>query len=226
MAGIVSFASIFVSPVLDIPAMERVFRAIKKGTVRADDNEACNFIKKEVGSVANEAHNSIKNNVNCEEKTVTEHERILLTDMTKPKKGEKLENLCGCLSYIDFFLANEDEAAMLTDCRDPFENANRIVSSGAGCAVIKRGKNGCIIRKQEETFEIPAYPGCKVVDTTGAGDSFAAGFLYGLSRGFSVQDCGRFACAVASCVVEEVGGSQLLDSLGEPMRRFEQIRLL
>ncbi|WP_408071453.1 carbohydrate kinase family protein [Butyrivibrio sp. JL13D10] len=179
MADIVSFASIFVSPMLDIPTLERLFDAI------------------------------------------TKHKKILLTDMTKPKKGEKLENLLGCLPYIDFFLTNEDEAAMLTDCSDAYENARRIVNAGAGCAVIKCGKNGCIIRNGEETIEIPAYQGCRAVDTTGAGDSFAAGFLYGLSRGFSIKDCGRFACAVASCVVEKVGGSESLDSIDEPMRRFE-----
>ncbi|WP_081676169.1 carbohydrate kinase family protein [Butyrivibrio sp. AC2005] len=182
MADIVSFASIFVSPILDIPSLERVFREIK-----------------------------------------SENSRILLTDMTKPKRGEKLSDIDCFLPYIDYFLANEDEISMLTDCKDAYENAAKVVEAGAGCAVIKRGSKGCIIKTATVCYEIPAYHDCKVVDSTGAGDSFAAGFLYGLSEGFSLRDCGRFACAVASCVVEKVGGSEGIVSDEEPFRRFEKI---
>ena len=61
-----------------------------------------------------------------------------------------------------------------------------ITASGVGCAVIKCGKKGCIIQTKDKCTEIPAFPVAKVADSTGAGDSFVAGFLYGLSRGFSV----------------------------------------
>ncbi|MCR5343989.1 MAG: epoxyqueuosine reductase QueH [Butyrivibrio sp.] len=185
LGGIVSFASIFVSPVLGIPAMERVFKAIKNGS---------------------------------------DFKRTLLTDMTKPKKGEKLSDIACFLPYIDYYLANEDEIAMLTDCRDAKENAGKVVAAGAGCAVIKRGSKGCLIKTADKCYEIPAYPDCKVIDSTGAGDSFAAGFLYGLSEGYSLDDCGRFACAVASCAVEKVGGSEGIDSADEPLKRYKVLK--
>ena len=62
-----------------------------------------------------------------------------------------------------------------------------------------------------------------VVDTTGAGDSFAAGFLYGLSEGYSLYDCGRFACATASCAIECVGAVDGVKSVDEVTRRYERI---
>ena len=186
MANIVSFASIFVSPVLRIASLERIFKQIKEGD--------------------------------------PEKKRILLTDMTKPKNGEKLTDIVCLLPYIDYFLANEDEISMLTGVKDPAENARRFIEEGAKCVVIKRGREGCIIRTKNDVLEIPAYLVDKVIDSTGAGDSFAAGFLYGLSEGYSLEDCGRFGCSVASCVVERVGGSDGLISIEEPKRRFEILK--
>ncbi|WP_051656605.1 carbohydrate kinase family protein [Butyrivibrio sp. AE3004] len=150
--------------------------------------------------------------------------RIILTDMTKPKNGEKLQDLRSCLPYIDYFLANNDEISMLTGESVPRENAELLIKEGVGCAVIKLGAKGCIIKTADAFYEIPAYSDCKVIDTTGAGDSFAAGFLYGLSEKFSLKDCGLFGCAVASCVVENIGGAEGVKSLEEPLQRFEKMK--
>ena len=190
MADIVSFASIFVSPLLRIASLERIFKQIKEPIKIAD----------------------------------SEKKRILLTDVTKPKNGERLSDIACLLPHIDYFLANEDEIAMLTGVKDAAENARRLIEEGANCVVIKRGKNGCLIKTNEDLLEIPAYTVEKVVDSTGAGDGFAAGFLYGLSEGYSLENCGRFGCAVASCIVETVGGSEGLESIEEPRRRFDILK--
>ena len=179
MGEIVSFASMFVSPLLDIPSMEQVFCKIK-----------------------------------------SQPGRILVADMTKAKKGERLEDIKCLLPYIDYVLPNEDEIAMLTGIKDSRKNAELLVESGVGCAVIKCGKKGCIIATKEKILEIPAYPVKEPVDTTGAGDCFAAGFLWGLSEGYSLEDCGRMACAVASCSVEQVGATAGVMSMEECMKRF------
>ena len=136
---IVSFASIFVSPLLDIPAMTRIFNRIKQ-----------------------------------------KPSRILVADLTKAKKGERLEDLADLLPYVDYILPNEDEIALLTGEKDPYINAGLLIEAGVSCAVIKCGSEGCLIRTKDEMYQIPAYHVQKCVDTTGAGDSFAAGFLLAL----------------------------------------------
>lgn len=182
MADIVSFASIFVSPLLDIDAMEQLFREIKK-----------------------------------------KPGRILAADMTKAKNGEKLEDLKKILPFVDYIFPNHEEITLLTGETDPLKNAKLLVEAGAKCAVVKCGAKGCLIHTKEETYEIPAYPVENVVDTTGAGDSFAAGFLYGLSEGYSLCDCGRFACAAASCAIECVGAVDGVKAVDEVMKRYERI---
>ena len=68
---------------------------------------------------------------------------------------------------------------------------------------------------------IPAYPGAKVVDTTGAGDSFVAGFIHGLSKGLSLQDCCRYGCAVSSVVVEHMGTQSIAGIKNEAEKRYK-----
>lgn len=182
MADIVSFASIFVSPLLDIDAMKCVFQEIK-----------------------------------------AKPGKILATDMTKAKNGEKLEDLKKILCYVDYIFPNQEEIALLTGETDPYINARLLVDAGVSCAVVKCGTKGCIIRTKDVLYEIPAYPMEHVVDTTGAGDCFAAGFLYALSEGMSLPECGRFACAVASCTIESVGATDGIKTLDEIEKRFQSL---
>ena len=179
---IVSFASMFVSPLLDIPAMTGLFRKIKENP-----------------------------------------DRILVADLTKAKKGERLEDMAELLPYVDYILPNEDEISLLTRVNDPYINAKLLIESGVSCAVIKRGSRGCLIRTDKEMYHVPAYPVKNCIDTTGAGDSFAAGFLWALSEGLPLIECGCFACAVASCTVEYMGSADGVISLETPLSRFHEI---
>ena len=149
--------------------------------------------------------------------------RILAADMTKAKNGETLEDLYGLLPYIDYILPNEEEIALLTGEDDPGKNAEILIEAGVSCAVIKCGTKGCLIRTKDELYRIPAYEVEHCVDTTGAGDCFAAGFLWALSEGYSLPQCGQFACAAASCAVERVGATDGVVSLEEPMRRRKNL---
>jgi len=67
-----------------------------------------------------------------------------------------------------------------------------------------------------------ADPGTKAA-LPPAGDCFAAGFLYALSEGMSLPECGRFACAVASCAIECVGATDGIKSVDEPWKRFQSL---
>ena len=147
--------------------------------------------------------------------------KILAFDMKFPHYGETLKDMRGMLSQADYFFPNEDELASLTGETDIYKNISTLLNYGLKCAVVKRGGKGCIIATKDEQIKIPACHVEKVIDTTGAGDCFAAGFLYGLSEGWRLEDCGKFACAVASCSVEEVGAVAGVTSLEKVMQRFE-----
>ncbi len=150
--------------------------------------------------------------------------RTLCADMTKAKNGEKLEDLRNILPMIDYIFPNEAEAELLTGEADARKSARMFTEAGAGCAVVKRGTRGCVIAREGEILELPAYPVARAVDTTGAGDAFAAGFVYALSRGMPLADCGLFACAAASCIVETAGANGGIRSAEEPMARYAELK--
>lgn len=145
--------------------------------------------------------------------------RILALDMTTPKNGETIDDISEILKLADYVFPNELEISLLTHEKDPEKNAKRLVQAGVACAVIKCGGNGCIIRTKDQLLKIPAFP-TDCVDSTGAGDCFAAGFLWALSEGMSLEECGCFACAVASCTVEQLGATDGIHDLSESIRRF------
>lgn len=177
--NIVCFSCMFISPLLDIPAMERVFKLIK-----------------------------------------SRPNTTLLVDMTKAKKGEKIKDLYPLLKYIDYILPNEEELAVLSS-EELDSSAKELLQFGVKNVIVKRRGNGCKVYTDDNENEVPAYKTEHVVDTTGAGDSFVAGFIFGLSNGFAVDDCAKFANATASCCVEKIGATEGIRSLKEPMRRFK-----
>ena len=104
--------------------------------------------------------------------------------------------------YVDILFANEEEARSFTGFA-PREALN-ILSGLCDIAVIKVGKEGSMIRRGGETFNIGTIP-VQCVDTTGAGDLYASGFLYGYSSGFSLEKCGLLGSVLAGHVIEIVG---------------------
>lgn len=157
-------------------------------------------------------------------KQIKSKPRILAFDATRAKNGETLKDLEPLLSCADYFFPNEAELATLTGETDVYKNISALLEYGLKCAVVKRGGKGCIIATKSAQIEIPACRVEKVVDTTGAGDCFAAGFLWALSEGWTLENCGRFACAVASCSVEEVGAVAGVTSLEKVMRRYKGVQ--
>lgn len=150
---------------------------------------------------------------------------VLTLDMTKAKNNETIENVECILPYIDYILPNESEIALLTGSNDVKENARSLVNKGAKCAVIKCGEKGCLIYTKENGYiEIPAYTVEKAVDTTGAGDCFVAGFLWGIQHKLSIIECGMFANALASCSIEHMGATTGITSLDEVQSRYRQIK--
>jgi sugar/nucleoside kinase (ribokinase family) len=103
---------------------------------------------------------------------------------------------------VDIIFANEDEAKAFTGF-PPTEALNRL-SMLCDIAVIKVGKEGSMIKRGEEIIKIGTIP-VTCIDTTGAGDLYASGFLYGYAKGLSLEKCGIFGSVLAGHVIEIVG---------------------
>jgi sugar/nucleoside kinase (ribokinase family) len=105
---------------------------------------------------------------------------------------------------VDILFANEEEALALFEVQS-FDKVVEKVKAWGGVAALTRSAKGCVIVHGSQTHEIPAAPVAKVVDTTGAGDQFAAGFLYGLTHGKALPDCGRLGAMAAAEVISHFG---------------------
>ncbi len=105
--------------------------------------------------------------------------------------------------YVDIVFANESECRALTKLQDPVEGLREIARM-CGTAVVKVGKDGSWVKGEEGEYYIPAWPAVPV-DGTGAGDTYAAGFLYAHSLGMPLKVCGETGSIIAAKVVEVVG---------------------
>jgi ribokinase len=120
-------------------------------------------------------------------------------------------------SIIDktfILLPNALELKLLTGLTDYKKGAEAILKRGAKIIAVKLGSKGCYVTNGKESFMIEAFK-VKVVDTTGAGDAFDAGFLYGLLSGKSLRECGRIGNFVASRCVMKMGARPGLPKLKE-----------
>lgn len=104
--------------------------------------------------------------------------------------------------YVDIVFANEEEARAFTGL-DPVDALNEL-SKHCKIAVVKTGPDGSWIKRGDEVIKADALS-VRAVDTTGAGDLYAAGFLYDFSNGFSLDKCGLFGSILAGKVIEVIG---------------------
>jgi sugar/nucleoside kinase (ribokinase family) len=105
---------------------------------------------------------------------------------------------------IDILFANENEVKELYQTQD-LSAALVAARSHANVVVVTRGAKGAIIASDKDIYEISAHPVTKVIDTTGAGDLFAAGFLFGLAQKKPMPECGRIGAIAASEVIGHYG---------------------
>lgn len=139
-------------------------------------------------------------------KTAKENQVITFADMVPMTGGETWKDIKEALPYLDYFLPNLEEAVLLTGLEEPDEIADFLLQCGVKNVIIKLGKSGCLIKNKQERFIIPAFP-ASAIDTTGAGDNFAAGFITGILEGMSLKKAGVFANAAAGVSTESVGAT-------------------
>jgi sugar/nucleoside kinase (ribokinase family) len=105
---------------------------------------------------------------------------------------------------VDLIFANEAELRSLYQTAD-FDAAVKALRADIDVAVVTRSEKGCLVVNPEDIEAVPAFPVERVVDTTGAGDLFAAGFLSGVARGADDRTCGRLGALAAAEVIQHLG---------------------
>lgn len=105
---------------------------------------------------------------------------------------------------VDIVFANEAEVKSLYETSS-FESAVEAFRNDCTIGIATRSEKGCVVVTREETHAIPAFPIDELVDTTGAGDLFAAGFLHGLTTDRSLDDCARLGTLAAAIVIQQLG---------------------
>ena len=117
-------------------------------------------------------------------------------------RGEFLDLMRG--GTVDLVFANEAELHSLYQTAD-FDTALTQLRGDAKLAVVTRSEKGCVVATKDGVTAVPAFPIDKIVDTTGAGDLFAAGFLFGLVRDAGFEAAGRLGALAAAEVIQHIG---------------------
>ncbi|HUS06391.1 MAG TPA: carbohydrate kinase family protein [Bryobacteraceae bacterium] len=141
-------------------------------------------------------------------------------------RGVWMPDLAPCLPHIDLLFLNESEAGNFTGSDDPVEAAGILRDSGARDIVLKLGAAGSIVFPQgQQPYRAAAFA-VQALDTTGAGDCYAGGFLAALHRGFSYAEAAVFANAVGAMKVEMLGAAQGVKSFEETRGWIAQAKLV
>ena len=128
---------------------------------------------------------------------------LVICDLISPRAGA-VEEIARILPYVDYFMPSAAEAVFLSGSDDLSFAARRFVELGAKACVIKNGRRGVLTLLGGEERLVPAFA-VEPVDTTSCGDSFCAGFIAALDRGWAPLDACRFAGMTAGLVAEGVG---------------------
>lgn len=118
--------------------------------------------------------------------------------------------------YVDIVFANEEEAKSFAQT-DP-ESAVDFIAEMCEIAVVKLGKKGSLVKKDGKTVRVDCLPNVKAIDTTGAGDLFASGFLYGLHMGYDMERCGKIGSLVGGHIVQVVGSKMSEETWADILR--------
>ncbi len=136
-------------------------------------------------------------------------------DILAPGDPDMLAWVADALPHADYLLPNDEQVLGFTGASSLEKGARALVERGVGCVAVTQGAKGALVVTADEVIEVPAYA-VEVVDTTGCGDAFSAGFLRGLSLGGDLRAAARLGCATAAQVAQGLGtdaGSYTLESV-------------
>ncbi|MCR1785126.1 carbohydrate kinase family protein [Nocardioides carbamazepini] len=125
-------------------------------------------------------------------------------DLLAPGDPDLLAWIVAALPHTDHLLPNDEQVLGLTGAATLAEGARALVAAGAGCVAVTQGARGALVATADDLTEVPAYA-VGVVDTTGCGDAFSAGYLRGLARGRAPAEAAALGCATAAQVAQGLG---------------------
>ncbi|KQW48621.1 sugar kinase [Nocardioides sp. Root1257] len=125
-------------------------------------------------------------------------------DILAPGDPDMLAWIADALPHTDYLLPNDEQVLGFTGAATLVEGAQALVAAGVGCVAVTQGAKGALVVTADEVIEVPAYA-VEVVDTTGCGDAFSAGFLRGLSLGRDLRGAAELGCATAAQVAGALG---------------------
>lgn len=138
-------------------------------------------------------------------------------DLLAPGDPGMLEWVAEALPHTDYLLPNDEQVLGFTRAPTLGAGARALLERGVGCVAVTQGAKGALVATCDEVLEVPAYD-VGVVDTTGCGDAFSAGFLRGLSLGRDLRGAAELGCATAAQVAQGLGtdaGDYSLESVEE-----------
>lgn len=133
-----------------------------------------------------------------------EHGVSTSVDLLAPGSLGSFELIGPFLPYVDFFLPNEDQVLGFTGTSDLDTGCRRLLDGGVGLVAVTRGADGARVVDAQGSADVPVFA-VDVVDTTGCGDAFSAGFVRGVKLGRKPQDAAVLGCAVAALVAQGLG---------------------
>jgi sugar/nucleoside kinase (ribokinase family) len=129
---------------------------------------------------------------------------VTSADILAPGEPGLLDWIAPCFGELDYLLPNEEQVLGFTGETDLGAGCRALIERGVGCVAATRGADGVLIVDAEGDEGVPAFE-VDVVDTTGCGDAFSAGFLRGLSLGRERRDAAVLGCAAAALVAQGLG---------------------
>ena len=125
-------------------------------------------------------------------------------DVLAPGDPDLLAWIAAALPHTDFLLPNDEQVLGFTGAASLAEGARALLAHGVGCVAVTQGAKGALVADAAGVVEVAAYP-VEVVDTTGCGDAFSAGFLRALADGRTPVEAARLGCATAAQVARGLG---------------------
>jgi sugar/nucleoside kinase (ribokinase family) len=129
---------------------------------------------------------------------------VTSADILTPGDPGVLAWISPALAHLDYLLPNDEQVVGLTGAATLEQGCRELIERGVTCVAATRGADGALVVTADDTVQIPAFT-VDVVDTTGCGDAFSAGFLRGIGLGRDVSDSARLGCAAAALVAQGLG---------------------
>lgn len=143
-------------------------------------------------------------------------------DTSYDSSGLWLKRMEGCAEHTDYLFPNEIEASMMIEADNAFEAARGLVNTGFGKVILKLGAQGCIILGEGPDIRVDAPSDIEAIDTTGAGDAFAAGFIFGIQKGLSEKSAAGMGCICGTLACGALGATEGITDQKKVERLFRK----